>query len=128
MSIEDTRISSTNFTNPQSARASVKVSVKTHEGMWLPVQGVLDSGASISCGSAFHHSLGFPIETDKHEGTLLSDANGRRIPIAGHVRLDISIRLEGINEPVIIKGMKVYLFSYPSEKHDIPSQHGDVPR
>ena len=97
------------FSNPQSARSSVSLSVRTHDGSWLPVQGVLDSGASISCGSVYHHALGYPVEEDKNCGTLLSDANGRRIPITGSVRLDISIKLEGIAEPVIVRGMRIYL-------------------
>ena len=97
------------FTNPQSARTSVTLSIRLLNGSWLPVQGVLDSGATISCGSVYHHGLGHPLQTDDHKGTLLTDANGRRIPIAGFVNLDVQIEMEGVGDPVIIKNMRVYL-------------------
>ena len=40
---------------------------------------------------------------------MTSTSAGRRIPIAGHVYLDVSISLENVPEPVIIKGLRVYL-------------------
>ena len=82
----------------------MRICIRTHDGNWLPVPGVLDSGASITCGSVFHHALGYPINADENCGVMLSDANGRRIPIVGHVHLDVSITLENVEEPVFIKG------------------------
>ena len=97
------------FTNPQSARTSVTLSIRLLNGSWLLVQRVLDSGATISCGSVYHHGLGHPLQTDNHSGTLLTDANGRCIPIAGYVCLDVQIEMEGVRDPVIIKGMRIFL-------------------
>ena len=42
-------------------------------------------------------------------GTILTDANGCKIRIIGYVHLDVQIKMEGVRNPVIVKGMRLHL-------------------
>ena len=46
-----------------------------------------------------------------HWGTLLTYVNGRRIPIAGYLCLDVQIEIESLGDPVVTKGKKSILFA-----------------
>jgi len=78
-------------------------------GIWKRVVTLLDSGASITCGSLQNHNnmSNFIEIPDKKHGII--DANGNKSWIRGRIKTDIIVCGNGADSTLIIRGIEIYL-------------------
>ena len=78
-------------------------------GIWKRVVTLLDSGASITCGSLQNHNnmSNFIEIPDKKHGII--DANGNKSWIRGRIKTDIIVCGNGADSTLIIKGIEIFL-------------------
>ena len=83
-------------------------------GQWLGVQTLLDSGASLTCGSLQLHNNGHNFREIPNFSRAVVDANGNKAFIRGIITTDIIVQAPGLPNKLILKSVDVFLIDNPN--------------